>query len=152
MKIYKILLSGILAISLLSIAGVGTDDSDKLLGVWESADGRAKIKIEKIGNKFFGKIIWLKVPNYPSTNKPKLDQNNPDTAMRKNPIKGNRILKDFIYKGNKEWGDGSIYDPNNGKTYKCVITMKDDSKIDIRGYVGIKTLGRTESWKRSTNN
>jgi uncharacterized protein (DUF2147 family) len=69
--------------------------------------------------------------------------------MRKNPIKGNRILKDFIYKGKLEWGDGTIYDPKNGKTYRCVINMKDDNTIDIRGYVGIKTFGRTDTWKRT---
>jgi uncharacterized protein (DUF2147 family) len=124
------------------------DDADKIVGIWEPEDGRSKIKIEKIGSKFYGKIVWLKEPNDPDTKQPKLDKFNPDTAMRKNPIKGMRLLKDFNYKGKKEWGDGTIYDPKNGKTYKCVINMKDDNTIDIRGFVGIKTFGRTAVWKR----
>ncbi len=149
MKIYYLLLSGLFAITSIGIANVQAGDEDKLIGVWEPGDVRSKIKIEKIGNKYYGKVIWLKIPNDPETQKPKLDRNNPDTAMRKNPIKGNRILKDFVYKGDKEWGGGTIYDPKNGKTYKCVINMKDDNTIDIRGFIGIKTFGRTDTWKRT---
>ncbi|HEY1047411.1 MAG TPA: DUF2147 domain-containing protein [Bacteroidia bacterium] len=125
-------------------------DGDKLIGIWTPSDGRSKIKIEKIGSKYYGKIVWLKEPNDPQTSKPKLDKNNPDTAMRKTPLKGYRVFKDFNYKGNKEWSDGTVYDPKNGKTYSCVINMKDDNTIDIRGYVGIKTFGRTDTWKRTT--
>lgn len=146
---YLIWLIGLVAFSSLMNAGTKADDGDKLIGIWEPVDGRAKIRIEKIGSKYYGKIVWLKVPNDPETNKPKLDKNNPDSTMRKNPIKGNRILKDFVYKGGNEWDGGSIYDPKNGKTYKCAITMKDENTIDIRGYVGIKAIGRTDTWKRS---
>lgn len=145
---YLAILSCLVITASIGIAGILDADADKLLGTWEPGDGRSKIKIEKIGTKYFGKIVWLKEPNDPDTKKPKLDKNNPDTAMRKNPIKGNRILKDFVYAGKKEWGSGTIYDPKNGKTYKCVINMKDDNTIDIRGYIGIKAIGRTDTWKR----
>jgi uncharacterized protein (DUF2147 family) len=53
-----------------------------------------------------------------------------------------------VYSGNKEWSEGTIYDPENGSTYSCVIKLKDDNTLDIRGYVGIKTFGRTDVWKR----
>jgi uncharacterized protein (DUF2147 family) len=29
-----------------------------------------------------------------------------------------------------------------------VITVKDENTLDIRGYVGVKALGRTDVWKR----
>ncbi|MDI1235371.1 MAG: DUF2147 domain-containing protein [bacterium] len=149
MKLRNYLFLGfVLILSSIGMAGIQEADADKLLGTWEPGDSRSKIKIEKIGSKYFGKIVWLKEPNDPATKQPKLDKNNPDTALRNNPLKGNRILKDFIYVGKKEWGSGSIYDPKNGKTYKCVINMKDDNTIDIRGYIGIKAIGRTDTWKR----
>ncbi len=125
-----------------------TNYADKLTGVWEPSNGRSRIKIEKIGTKFYGKIVWLKEPNDPTSKQPKVDKNNPDTAMRNVPLKGYRILKDFVYAQNKEWNEGTIYDPENGKTYNCVINMKNDDAVDIRGYIGIKTFGRTDSWKR----
>jgi uncharacterized protein (DUF2147 family) len=124
--------------------------SDRLIGVWEPSNGRSRIKIEKIGAKYFGKIVWLKEPIDPNTNKNKVDKNNPDTSMRNVPLKGYRILKDFVYKGKNEWSEGSIYDPENGSTYNCVINMKNDNILDIRGYIGIKALGRTDNWKRLT--
>jgi uncharacterized protein (DUF2147 family) len=123
---------------------------DRLIGVWEPSNGRSRIKIEKIGAKYFGKIVWLKEPIDPNTNKNKVDKNNPDTSMRNVPLKGYRILKDFVYQGKNEWSEGTIYDPENGSTYNCVINMKNDNVLDIRGYIGIKALGRTDNWKRLT--
>jgi uncharacterized protein (DUF2147 family) len=64
------------------------------------------------------------------------------------PLKGYRLLKDFIYSGKDEWTEGTIYDPENGSLYSCVIKMKDNNTLDIRGYIGVKALGRTDVWKR----
>ena len=68
--------------------------------------------------------------------------------MQNVPLKGYRLLKDFIYSGKNEWTEGTIYDPENGSTYSCLITMKDNNTLDIRGYIGLKALGRTDVWKR----
>jgi uncharacterized protein (DUF2147 family) len=122
-------------------------DADRLTGVWEPSHGKARIKIDKIADKYFGKIVWLREPIDPNTQQPKVDKNNPDASLRQVPLKGYRILKDFIYKAG-EWIDGTIYDPENGSTYSCVIKMRDLNTLDIRGYIGIKTFGRTDVWKR----
>jgi uncharacterized protein (DUF2147 family) len=134
--------------SAISMSFLQNNPEDKLLGVWEPSNGRARVKIEKIGAKYFGKIVWLKEPIDPETGKPKLDKNNPDVSLRTLPLKGYRMLKDFTYKGENEWADGTIYDPLNGSTYSCIIKMKDDNTLDIRGYIGISTFGRTDVWKR----
>lgn len=123
-------------------------ESDRILGVWEPGNGKARVKIEKIGEKYYGKIVWLKEPDDPKTGQPKLDKNNPDEALRKVPLKGYRLLKDFIYTGKDTWDKGSIYDPENGSTYSCIIKMQDENTLDIRGYIGISAIGRTDVWKR----
>jgi uncharacterized protein (DUF2147 family) len=122
-------------------------DGDQLIGLWEPSNGKARVKIEKIGSKYYGKIVWLREPNDPQTKQPKVDKNNPDESMRSVPLKGYRMLKDFVFK-NGEWVDGTIYDPESGSTYSCVIKSKDENTLDIRGYVGVKALGRTDVWKR----
>ena len=124
------------------------DEGDRLVGVWEPSNGKARVKIEKIGNKYYGKIVWLREPIDPVTQKPKVDKNNPDASMQNVPLKGYRLLKDFIYLGKNEWTEGTIYDPENGSTYSFLITMKDNNTLDIRGYIGLKALGRTDVWKR----
>jgi uncharacterized protein (DUF2147 family) len=123
-------------------------EADRLLGVWEPSNGKARVKIEKIGDKYYGKIVWLREPNDPNTGQPKVDKNNPDGNLRTAPLKGYRILKDFKFLGGNQWDSGSIYDPENGSTYKCIITMTDSNTLDIRGYIGVEALGRTDVWKR----
>lgn len=124
------------------------DKGDDIIGLWEPSSGKARVKIEKIGSKYYGKIVWLREPIDPDTNKPKTDKNNEDEKMRNVPLRGYRILKDFTYDSdNKEWTNGTIYDPESGSLYNCVITMKNDV-LNIRGYVGVKALGRTDTWKR----
>ncbi len=123
-------------------------EGDRLVGVWAPSNGKARVKVEKIGNKYYGKIVWLREPIDPVTQLPKVDKNNPDASMQNVPLKGYRLLKDFIYSGKNEWTEGTIYDPENGSTYSCLITMKDNNTLDIRGYIGLKALGRTDVWKR----
>jgi uncharacterized protein (DUF2147 family) len=147
----RLLKNWILILCLLPLTALSqtpASEGDRLAGIWEPSHGKARIKIDKIADKYFGKIVWLREPNDPATQQPKVDKNNPDQSMRQVPLKGYRILKDFTYKGDGEWTEGTIYDPENGSTYSCVIKMVDQNTLDIRGYIGIKTFGRTDVWKR----
>ena len=124
---------------------------DMLLGVWIPKKGDSRIKIEKIGSKYFGKVIWLKNPNEEGTNTPDTDDKNPDPALRAVPILGLRIMKDFEYEGDGVFKSGNIYDPNKGKTYCGKITIVDNNTLDLRGSIcGFSLLGRTETWTRYT--
>jgi uncharacterized protein (DUF2147 family) len=139
----------LVALSVLSFAPLEQNTAgDQLLGVWEPSNGRARVKVERIGNKYYGRIVWLIEPNDPETGKPKTDKNNPDPALQNVPLKGYRMLKDFVYQEDGTWSGGTIYDPLNGSTYSCVIKMKDKNTLDIRGYIGVQALGRTDVWKR----
>lgn len=137
----------IIGLTSFTVAYNKADNADDLIGLWEPSNGKARVKIDKIGNKYYGKIVWLKEPIDPNTGKPKVDKNNPDEKLKSVPLKGYRMLKDFVYKGENEWSDGTIYDPESGSTYSCVIN-KDGDVLNIRGYVGVKALGRTDVWKR----
>ena len=122
--------------------------ADDLTGLWEPSNGKARVLIQKVGNKYYGRIVWLKEKIDPATGKPKLDKNNPDKTLQDSPLLGLRLLKDFEYVGDGTWENGTIYDPENGNTYSCTITMEDENTLNIRGYIGVKTLGRTDVWKR----
>lgn len=122
-------------------------ESDAIVGVWESGNGKARIKIDKASDKFNGRIVWLREPN-DETGKPKLDKNNPEEALRTKPLLGYSLLKAFVYKGDKTWEEGTIYDPESGSTYSCTINMTDENTLDVRGYIGVSLFGRTDVWKR----
>ena len=57
------------------------------------------------------------------------------------------ILKDLVQK-DKNYEDGEITDPENGKTYSCYVKLENTNKLKIRGYIGFSLLGRTEYWYR----
>lgn len=125
----------------------GQSDAEKILGVWETGSGKARVKIDKSGEKYVGKIVWLREPNN-EEGKPKVDKNNPDENLRTVPLLGYRMLKGFSYTGSNTWEDGTIYDPENGSTYSCEITMTDENTLDVRGFIGVSVFGRTDVWKR----
>ncbi len=137
----------IIGLTSFTIASNKAASGDDLIGLWQPSNGKARVKIEKIGKKYYGKIVWLKEPIDPITKKPKVDKNNPDEKLKNVPLRGYRLLKDFVYSDKNEWSDGTIYDPESGSTYSCVIN-KDGDVLNIRGYVGVKALGRTDVWKR----
>jgi uncharacterized protein (DUF2147 family) len=127
---------------------------DDILGVWFNQEKDATIEIFKCSERYCGKIVWLKEPNYPVGSKdgvpgtPKLDHNNPKPGMKNAPILGLEIMHDFLFAGDAEWKDGRVYDPKNGKTYSGKITLVSPHELNLRGYIGIPLIGRTAVWTR----
>lgn len=39
-----------------------TLSADAVIGTWLTASGKAKVQIYKEGDKYNGKIVWLKIP------------------------------------------------------------------------------------------
>ncbi len=145
-KIFVFLLS-IVTFHFSNAQTASVEESDKILGVWQTGSGKGRIQITKYSDKFGGKLIWLREPLDEKGN-PKLDIKNPDENKRKNPKIGLNNLLGFTYEGKGKYENGTIYDPENGKTYKCVITLVDENTINVRGYVGITMIGRTDTWTR----
>ncbi len=79
---------------------------------------------------------------------PQVDRNNPDPDLRTRPALGLQLLEGFGYSGGNVWKGGTIYDPGNGKLYKCKMTLTDPKRLEVRGFIGISWLGRTEVWTR----
>lgn len=120
---------------------------DDVVGTWLTGEGTAKVQIYKENGKYFGKIVWLREPNN-EQGKPKVDSNNPENKLKTQPILGLVNLKDFKYAGENVWEDGTIYDPKKGKTYSSIMTLTDPNTLDVRGYIGISLIGRSDTWKR----
>lgn len=141
-----------MAFTALAFTKKQTTEADAIVGVWKNGEGTAMIKMYKNGDKYQGKIVWLKEPNDPTTNKPKTDKNHPDEAVRNRPIIGLINSWGFVYKGENVWDDGKIYDPKNGNTYDCTIKLKSPNTLNVRGYVGVSLIGRTDTWTRQVAN
>ena len=116
-----------------------------VVGKWLSESGKGVTEIYVVNGKYYGKLVWLKEPT-DENGKPKVDANNKDKSLRFGQILGLVILKDFVLKDG-EWEGGTIYDPENGKIYKCTMWLKDVNTLKVRGSWG--PFYRTQVWTRS---
>jgi uncharacterized protein (DUF2147 family) len=125
---------------------VAEEEADVILGEWYTDGDESVVEIYKCDDRYCGKIVWLKEPLTEDGEK-KTDQNNPDESLRDREIIGLNIVENFKYDGDGEWEDGTIYDPNKGKTYSCKAKLEGDT-LKIRGYIGFSAFGRTTEWRR----
>jgi len=138
---------GLLTAMLLGVASIAIAQPDPIEGVWYNDKQDAKIRIYKnTDGKFYGQIIWLKEPL--KEGKAKLDEKNPNSNLQTQPIVGKIILKGCEKDGDT-YDDGTIYDPENGKTYDCTLKLKSRNLLSLRGYVGFSLFGRTTQWMRT---
>jgi uncharacterized protein (DUF2147 family) len=115
-------------------------DADKIIGDWVTGDKSGYVRIYKQGGKYFGKIIGGNTPELK-------DVKNDDPKLRNRDLLNVVILTNLEFIDGK-WENGKIYDPQSGNTYKCIMWMKDNDTLEVKGYVGISLFGRTETWVR----
>jgi uncharacterized protein (DUF2147 family) len=124
--------------------------ADSPVGTWRTIDDKSKqarsiIKITEENGELKGVVEQL------------FDQPGDDPAHLCKECKGERKDKPIIgmtilwglKKDGDTWGGGEILDPHNGKIYRCKMTLSDDGKsLNVRGFIGISLLGRTQTWLR----
>jgi uncharacterized protein (DUF2147 family) len=139
---------------LLSVSFAVAADEDKILGLWNTPENDCKIEIFKSGSKYFGRIAWLKEPLYPADDdggmagRPVVDRENPNPNLRSRPLIGLQLMEGFTYTGKNVWEKGTIYNSDNGKTYRCKIILSAPGRLEVRGFIGIPLLGATSVWTR----
>jgi uncharacterized protein (DUF2147 family) len=150
----KIKASFLMLLALIVLAGLSlkaqTHKADDILGTWLNQEATGKVTLYKENGKYFGKLVWLREPTDKTTGKPRTDKENPDAKLKSVPLIGMVNLQNFTFDGKEEWSGGTIYDPKNGKTYKCYIQFEGANKLKIRGYMGVSLLGRNTYWTKTT--
>ena len=137
---------GVLAAGLLTMISLShADDMPNIDGTWLSGDGDGWIDVTVTPAGLSGVIEGSANAD---EGRPDTDEKNPDPALRNRPLIGLQLFQGFDYAGNGRWTGGTIYDPNSGKTYRCIVTYVDHNTLKVRGYIGVSLLGRTETWTR----
>jgi uncharacterized protein (DUF2147 family) len=114
------------------------------VGKWKTVDdatGKVKsvVEIFEKNGKLHGKVLELFDPPKPN---PVCEQCDKADPRHGKPVKGLEIMRNMVKDG-KEWADGDILDPENGKVYRCKIWVE-NGKLQVRGYIAF--LYRTQSW------
>jgi uncharacterized protein (DUF2147 family) len=125
-----------------------TSQGPNPVGRWLPEGGKSHVEIFPCGQQLCGRIVWLREPNG-KDGQPKVDLRNPDQSKRGQKILGLRMMWNFVRAGAPgEWESGRIYNPEEGETYKSTMKLRADGKLEVRGYVGISLLGKTQYWER----
>jgi uncharacterized protein (DUF2147 family) len=135
--------------------GPDRPEAAALEGDWLVQSRDAIIRIEHQGDQYEGHIVWQLHDTYGPEDGPELngkivtDRNNPDPALRAQPLTGLRLLWGLHYDADAHmWVDGRVYNSDNGKTYHCQIHLQDNDHLILRGFIGISLLGGSTTWTR----
>ncbi|HEY4344470.1 MAG TPA: DUF2147 domain-containing protein [Parvibaculum sp.] len=149
MKRHRILKSATLIVALVGLA-LPAFAAVTPEGRWRTVDDKTHkeksiVEITEVNGVLQGKVVKLldrgDKPANPTCDKCKGDR-------KGKPIIGMTILWGLKQDGD-EWTGGEILDPESGETYDAKITLKEDGqKLEVRGFLGISLLGRTQIWAR----
>ena len=120
------------------------------VGLWKTIDDDGKtekslVRISESGGVLSGKIEKIAEANKQDSKCEKCTDERKDK-----PVLGMVIIRNAKADAGKEhWEGGDILDPNNGKVYKLRLKpIEGGKKLEVRGFIGMALLGRTQTWVR----
>lgn len=125
-----------------SLALASAASASDVTGVWRTTERGGRIEINPCGNSICGKIVGGTVGSGEVTT----DAKNRDVALRSRPLNGLVIMKGFSG-GPNEWTGGTIYNPNDGGTYRASVKLAADDTLQVKGCVAAM-ICQTQTWKR----
>jgi uncharacterized protein (DUF2147 family) len=136
--------SAIAAAVMLAGAVVAQASSADVAGVWIDHTGQGAVEIAPCGylagnaggNRLCGRVIWLKNPDHRSV-----------SGKR---ICGTQVLGDLRKEGRNMWDSGWIYNPEDEERFSAALELANADTLKVTGYLGIRLLGETFTWKRAT--
>jgi uncharacterized protein (DUF2147 family) len=122
----------------------------QVVGLWKTIDdatGEAKsqVQIYEENGKLYGKVVaFLKKDSDVNRVCDKCSDSRKGQKIMNMIIIRDMFLKDGYYQG------GKILDPEKGKEYGCKLWLKEGTTntLEVRGFLGIAALGRTQTWIR----
>jgi uncharacterized protein (DUF2147 family) len=146
-----VIASAMLAGQLAPPVGAASAAEPTPVGVWRQFDDRkgdlrSVIRIDLVNGELVGTIVKAVLrPGEPAN--PTCEKCPGETKDK--PIEGLRFLWGLKGAG-RDWDGGRVLDPEDGKVYRVKVRLSEDGQsLDVRGYVGISLLGRTQRWVRA---
>lgn len=115
-------------------------------GTWLTQDKDAALTISACGSQLCGRIIWLESAT-DRGGAVRRDKNNPDPGKQGQRICGLVVIKGLEPSGPGSWA-GSVYNPEDGKTYQGSITVLSPDALKVRAYLALPIFGRNQTWTR----
>ncbi|KAI1692927.1 hypothetical protein Ddc_23250 [Ditylenchus destructor] len=107
---------------------------------------RSTVRISEVGGVLMGKIEKITDPTKQTAKCDECEDDRKGQPIIGMPSSAN-VKKNS---GDTElWDGGDILDPSNGKVYRVRLKPVDGGKkLEVRGFIGMPLLGRTQTWIR----
>lgn len=121
------------------------------LGDWttytdDGSEAQSVVRITESGGVLRGRIIRvLPTAEYPT---PQFRCDDCAGRYAGADLRTVPLIEGMEWKGD-EFSGGRITDPTNGKSYKGILTLEGRDRLRVRGYIGVRALGRTQVWRRA---
>lgn len=129
-------------------------EADKICGLYYVVDKftsgeQCKVRIYRTAQGTYdAQVVWMNHPNN-SDGTRRRDVNNPNPALRNTPCDSVVMMRHLAYnKDEKEWQNGEVYNPQNGRFYRSYMRFENDSTLRVRGYWGVSMFGLTMYWDK----
>jgi uncharacterized protein (DUF2147 family) len=145
--------NAVLGLVLAGTAFAAAAQSASPAGAWKTIDDATKkeksvVRIVDTGGVYSGRIEKL----LESTMAPDAVCKECTDDRKDKPVVGLLIVRNMKQSADDKsvFEGGDILDPANGKVYKAKMKLIDNgAKLEVRGFVGISLLGRTQTWVRA---
>lgn len=126
------LLTALFCVGIASNATVPERTPLEVTGRWYTPDERSIIEIYDCGDGSpCGRVDWIA----PLEDNLFTDDHNEDPELRGRPLEGVILLQGFR-QGKSNWTNGTIYNPENGHTYRSKLRRRDDGSLEVQGCMG----------------
>lgn len=148
-SLYRAAYVVVLIIGLASFAVPGTAVSAVFspAGAWLIGGTGAAVQIFDCNGRLCGQIAWLRVAR-DNLGRLSRDGNNPNPAFRQRPLCGLTVLQGLKPAGPDRWNGGSLYNPDDGKTYSVSAELRSADVFVARIYLGVPLFGETKTLLR----
>ena len=120
-------------------------------GLWKTIDDESKAEKSLVRISESGGVFSARIEKIFDATKQDAKCDKCTDERKDQPIVGMSILRNVKKNAGEAdlWDGGDILDPNNGKVYKVRLKPVDGGKkLEVRGYIGMPMLGRTQTWIR----
>jgi uncharacterized protein (DUF2147 family) len=126
--------AAILVIGVLALGPLQAHAAD-VTGTWIDHTGQGAVEIRPCGELMCGRVVWLKNPTHRSRSG--------------RPICGAQILGNLRRGETNTWSSGWIFNPEDEERFSAEIKLQNENTLLVTGYLGLKLLGETFTWKRA---
>lgn len=110
-----------------------------MLGRWLTQDRDGVVEIYPCERALCGRIVGMSPARRPNGSIPVDVDGHPECGLT--------ILRETAETAPGRW-EGRITDPEDGSAWRCTLRLDATGRLELRGYVVVPLLGRTQVWTR----